>query len=75
MDSKKVEFIISLCNDKFKPMHLAEIQKQLEDWGVDFLNEIEKELERKLTERDLKKILLHGIGFAEDYKSLLEALL
>jgi TM2 domain-containing membrane protein YozV len=30
MDSKKVEFIISLCNDKFKPIHLAEIQKQLE---------------------------------------------
>lgn len=62
-----VEMIIEITRE--------EIQKQLEDWGVDFLNEIEKELERKLTERDLKKILLHGIGFAEDYKSLLEALL
>ena len=49
-----------------------EIEKKLDGWGRDDLNEVETELGRPLTEEDLKAILLYGLGYVKDSHELLD---
>lgn len=44
---------------------IKEILEQFKAWGINPIENIEEEIERELTEDEIKKIIIYSIGFCD----------